>query len=84
MWLDKASGAKCYMLSARALSLPWDDGEFSWTWTAPPALQVLPSFSRSSHEHHRSLSSREIQFRLCLFGGIIKEHKHKTIVKDHL
>ncbi|XP_066319797.1 F-box protein PP2-B10-like [Miscanthus floridulus] len=39
MWLDKASGAKCYMLSARALSLPWHDGEFSWTWTAPPALQ---------------------------------------------
>ncbi|CAL4939335.1 unnamed protein product [Urochloa decumbens] len=36
MWLDKASGAKCYMLSARALSLPWDDGEFSWRWTPHP------------------------------------------------
>ncbi|CAL4922601.1 unnamed protein product [Urochloa decumbens] len=36
MWLDKASGAKCYMLSARALSLPWDDGEFSWRWTSHP------------------------------------------------
>ncbi|KAF8728645.1 hypothetical protein HU200_017913 [Digitaria exilis] len=35
-WLDKASGAKCYMLSARALSLPWDDGEFSWRWTPHP------------------------------------------------
>ncbi|TVU43348.1 hypothetical protein EJB05_09809, partial [Eragrostis curvula] len=33
MWLDKASGAKCYALSARRLSLPWDDGEFSWKWT---------------------------------------------------
>ncbi|TVU43333.1 hypothetical protein EJB05_09793 [Eragrostis curvula] len=33
MWLDKASGAKCYALSARRLSLPWDDGEFSWRWT---------------------------------------------------
>ncbi|PUZ41144.1 hypothetical protein GQ55_9G480100 [Panicum hallii var. hallii] len=36
LWLDRASGARCYMLSARALSLPWDDGEFSWRWTLHP------------------------------------------------
>ncbi|CAN6325252.1 unnamed protein product [Urochloa humidicola] len=35
-WLDRASGAKCCVLSARALSLPWDDGEFSWRWTPHP------------------------------------------------
>ncbi|XP_062196212.1 F-box protein PP2-B10-like [Phragmites australis] len=33
VWLERASGAKCYALSARRLSLPWDDGEFSWRWT---------------------------------------------------
>ncbi|XP_062196042.1 F-box protein PP2-B15-like [Phragmites australis] len=36
VWLEKASGAKCYALAARRLSLPWDDGEFSWTWTPHP------------------------------------------------
>ncbi|TVU43346.1 hypothetical protein EJB05_09807, partial [Eragrostis curvula] len=36
VWLDKASGVKCYALSARRLSLPWDDGEFSWRWTPHP------------------------------------------------
>ena len=58
---------------------------------APPALQVLPSFPSQDRvtSIYRSLSSSEIQFRLsatCLFGGIIiiKDHKHKTIVKDHL
>ncbi|TVU42714.1 hypothetical protein EJB05_09135, partial [Eragrostis curvula] len=37
VWLEKASGAKCYALSARRLSLPWDDGEFSWRWTTHPS-----------------------------------------------
>ncbi|XP_062192783.1 F-box protein PP2-B10-like isoform X2 [Phragmites australis] len=36
VWLEKASGAKCYALSARRLSLPWDDGEFCWKWTPQP------------------------------------------------
>ncbi|CAL5008494.1 unnamed protein product [Urochloa decumbens] len=36
MWLDKASGARCYALSARRLSLPWDDGEFCWKFTPHP------------------------------------------------
>ncbi|PUZ38783.1 hypothetical protein GQ55_9G223500 [Panicum hallii var. hallii] len=36
LWLDRASGAKCYALSARRLSLPWEDGEFSWRWVPHP------------------------------------------------
>lgn len=36
LWLDQASGAKCYALSARRLSLPWEDGDFCWRW-APHA-----------------------------------------------
>ncbi|TVU42719.1 hypothetical protein EJB05_09140, partial [Eragrostis curvula] len=31
------SGAKCYALSVRRLSLPWDDGEFSWRWAPHPS-----------------------------------------------
>ena len=33
VWLARGSGAKCVALSARRLSLPWEDGEFSWRWT---------------------------------------------------
>ncbi|KAL5230695.1 hypothetical protein ABZP36_029471 [Zizania latifolia] len=33
VWLEKESGAKCFALPARKLSLPWEDGEFSWRWT---------------------------------------------------
>ncbi|AQK41632.1 Phloem-specific lectin [Zea mays] len=36
VWLERASGATCYALSARRLSLPWDDGEFSWRFTHHP------------------------------------------------
>jgi hypothetical protein len=36
VWLERASGAKCYALSARRLSLPWDDGEYSWRWKTHP------------------------------------------------
>jgi hypothetical protein len=32
VWLARGSGAKCVALSARRLSLPWEDGEFSWRW----------------------------------------------------
>jgi hypothetical protein len=61
MWLDKASGAKCYLLSARALSLPWDDGEFSWAWTPHPLSRFFNSFLLTSHEHPSRLISS-----LCL------------------
>ncbi|KAF7109144.1 hypothetical protein CFC21_109448 [Triticum aestivum] len=36
VWLAKESGAKCVAISARRLSLPWEDGEFSWRWTPHP------------------------------------------------
>ncbi|CAO2199921.1 unnamed protein product [Urochloa humidicola] len=36
VWLDRATGARCYALSARRLSLPWDDGEFCWKFTPHP------------------------------------------------
>ncbi|XP_037450864.1 putative F-box protein PP2-B12 [Triticum dicoccoides] len=32
--LDRRSGAKCWMLSARALSIVWGDDPSCWTWTA--------------------------------------------------
>ncbi|KAK1621162.1 hypothetical protein QYE76_026679 [Lolium multiflorum] len=32
MWLDKATGGKCYMLSARALNISWGDEPNYWRW----------------------------------------------------
>ena len=34
--LERRSGAKCFMLSARALSIAWGDDPSCWTWTASP------------------------------------------------
>ncbi|PUZ50109.1 hypothetical protein GQ55_6G033300 [Panicum hallii var. hallii] len=36
VWLERATGARCYALSARRLSLPWDDGEFCWKFAPHP------------------------------------------------
>ncbi|PNT66654.1 hypothetical protein BRADI_3g15160v3 [Brachypodium distachyon] len=36
VWVARESGGKCVALSARRLSLPWDDGELSWKWTPHP------------------------------------------------
>ncbi|RLN03201.1 F-box protein PP2-B10-like [Panicum miliaceum] len=36
VWLERATGARCYALSARRLSLPWDDGEFCWKFMPHP------------------------------------------------
>ncbi|KAL6857002.1 hypothetical protein ACP4OV_018384 [Aristida adscensionis] len=36
VWVERASGGRCYAVPARALSLPWDDGELSWRWTPHP------------------------------------------------
>ncbi|XP_020112635.1 F-box protein At2g02240-like [Ananas comosus] len=35
-WLDKSSGAKCYMLLARALSIAWGDTPEYWAWNRIP------------------------------------------------
>jgi hypothetical protein len=32
MRLDRATGAKCYMLSARALHISWGDTPMYWSW----------------------------------------------------
>lgn len=32
MWVDRATGAKCYMLSARALRIIWADTPQYWSW----------------------------------------------------
>ncbi|CAN6252855.1 unnamed protein product [Urochloa humidicola] len=32
MWLDRETGAKCYMLSARALCIIWGDTPEYWSW----------------------------------------------------
>ncbi|KAG0535418.1 hypothetical protein BDA96_04G364800 [Sorghum bicolor] len=32
MWLDRATGAKCYMLSARKLGIAWGDTPQYWRW----------------------------------------------------
>ncbi|CAO2040252.1 unnamed protein product [Urochloa humidicola] len=32
MWLDRETGAKCYMLSARALFIVWGDTPHYWSW----------------------------------------------------
>ena len=53
VWLARGSGAKGVALSARKLSLPWEDGEFSWKWMPHPRSRYminLGSFhSFSSH-----------------------------------
>jgi hypothetical protein len=49
MWLDRETGAKCYMLSARNLTIVWGDTPQYWTWIpltdsrfARSLLAILP------------------------------------------
>jgi hypothetical protein len=71
VWLARGSGAKCVALSARKLSLPWDDGEFSWRWT-PHALSRYMINLRSSH----SCSSLRVNF----LSTQIMHHIHLPLV----
>ncbi|RZS20362.1 hypothetical protein BHM03_00052866 [Ensete ventricosum] len=45
-WLERSSGAKCYMLSASALSIIWGDTPRYWKWVSPPDSRYL-DFSSS-------------------------------------
>ncbi|PAN08870.1 hypothetical protein PAHAL_1G441500 [Panicum hallii] len=36
MWLDRETGAKCYMLSARSLHISWGDTPEYWRWIPLP------------------------------------------------
>jgi hypothetical protein len=65
MWLDRETGAKCYMLSARALCIIWGDTPRYWRWIPSPVpglllLHMVLAFlfhvlkmdtSRSSNQH---------------------------------
>lgn len=35
-WLEKSSGKKCWMISARSLSITWGDTPIYWKWTSIP------------------------------------------------
>ncbi|TXG48674.1 hypothetical protein EZV62_024549 [Acer yangbiense] len=35
-WLDKPTGKKCYMISARELTIIWVDNPLYWTWISLP------------------------------------------------
>ena len=72
VWLAKGSGAKCVALSARRLSLPWEDGEFSWRWMPHPlsryvhgskalidfCLQFFPSHANQTKQQHPIVQSQ--------------------------
>ena len=47
VWLARGTGAKCVALSARKLSLPWEDGEFSWKWMPHPLSRYMINLGRS-------------------------------------
>ena len=34
--LDRKSGKKCYMLSARSLAITWGDDDRNWNWITMP------------------------------------------------
>ncbi|WOK95394.1 F-box protein PP2-B12 [Canna indica] len=36
LWLDRSSGAKCFMVSARELSIVWGDTPQYWRWVSLP------------------------------------------------
>ncbi|KAL6635330.1 hypothetical protein ACP70R_028001 [Stipagrostis hirtigluma subsp. patula] len=36
VWLDRETGVKCYMLSARALHISWGDAPQYWRWIPLP------------------------------------------------
>ncbi|RLN17341.1 F-box protein PP2-B11-like [Panicum miliaceum] len=58
LWLDRASGAKCYALSARRLGLPWEDGEFSWRWVPHPLSRATAALSFPDQETAVRLGGR--------------------------
>jgi hypothetical protein len=51
VWLERATGARCYALSARRLSLPWDDGEFCWKFAPHPRSRSTTLSSSCSFLH---------------------------------
>ncbi|THU52025.1 hypothetical protein C4D60_Mb06t37250 [Musa balbisiana] len=47
-WLERSSGAKCYMLSARSLSITWGDTPQYWRWhSSTHVVRLQPNDSPS-------------------------------------
>jgi hypothetical protein len=55
MWLDKATGAKCYTLSARALNISWGDTHMYWRWIHVDILHDIKTGKRSRLSIKRSI-----------------------------
>jgi hypothetical protein len=64
VWLERASGAKCYALSVRRISLPWDNDEYNWRWKTHPLSRLVIIF------HDRSSSRLGSTTTIFLFGQI--------------
>jgi hypothetical protein len=47
MWLDRETGAKCYMLSARGLTIIWGDTPQYWSWIPLTDSRFVRSISPS-------------------------------------
>nr|CAB3448296.1 unnamed protein product [Digitaria exilis] len=54
--LERRSGAKCFMLSARALSIAWGDDPTCWTWTTG-----LPGSSTTSTTTEHAICLQHMQ-----------------------
>ncbi|VAI75996.1 unnamed protein product [Triticum turgidum subsp. durum] len=81
VWLAKESGAKCVAISARRLSLPWDDGEFSWTWTPRlPTAALTPATAYTAYlvftteDTHRGLSFPDQETTVSVGGSAPSRH----------
>jgi hypothetical protein len=49
MWLDRATGAKCYMLSARKLGIAWGDTPQYWRWIPITVSRFATCLAQKSH-----------------------------------
>jgi hypothetical protein len=86
MWLDKATGGKCYMLSARALNISWGDEPNYWRWIH---LDVLHDGKRSRILHHHlnygcMLHQFQLICKIYAFNTPAPIQKNKIIVCNRI
>ena len=77
VWLERATGARCYALSARRLSLPWDDGEFCWKFAPHPRSRSTSFSSSASLTINRFPCTRASATELLIKK---RNHSHKTTI----
>jgi len=77
VWLERATGARCYALSARRLSLPWDDGEFCWKFAPHPRSRSTSFSSSASLTINRFPCTRASATELLINK---RNHSHKTTI----